>query len=69
MSTILGVEFNIFMGVVLSVFVLCLVCVVNLAVCLCRTNNGLNQQHRIALHGQSTTQLASHPSTYTGKVK
>lgn len=57
---------NIFIGVVLSIFVVCLVCVVNLAVCLCRSNQ-LQQQHRIALH-QSTATLA-HPASYTGEYE
>ena len=49
----------------LSIFVVCLICVVNLAVCLCRSNQ-LQQQHRIALH-QSTATLA-HPASYTGST-
>lgn len=64
-AMVLGVDFNVFIGIVLSIFVVCLVCVVNLIVCLCR-NNQLQQQHRIALHGQSTTALA-HPVSFNGK--
>jgi hypothetical protein len=42
------------MGIILSVFVVCLICVVNLIVCLCRSTT----QQRIALHhGQSMMTL------------
>lgn len=50
-----------------TVFVVCLVCVVNLAVCLCRRESGLQPQHRVALTGASTTTLA-HPASYNGAL-
>ena len=64
-TLVMGIEANIFIGVVLSVFVICLVCVVNLAVCLCRRESTLNPQHRVALTGASTGTLA-HPASYNG---
>ena len=65
-AVVFGVDFHIFIGIILSIFVVCLVCVVNLIVCLCRSNQ-LQQQHRIALHGQSTTTLAHHPASFNGE--
>ncbi|KAI1299989.1 hypothetical protein HDE_03652 [Halotydeus destructor] len=68
MTLVLGFEANIFIGVVLSVFVICLVCVVNLAVCLCRRESALQQQHRVALHGGISTQTLAHPASYNGNI-
>ena len=65
-TVIFGVDFNIFVGIVLSIFVVCLIFIVNLIICLCRSNQ-LQQQHRVALHGQSTTTLA-HPISFNGKI-
>lgn len=81
---VLGLDANLFIGLVLSVFIVCLVCVVNLAICLCRREQTLqNQQQSQQLRhpGQqvqsyvngihlngTSTTSLAHPASYTGAL-
>ena len=61
---ILGLPITVFIGLVITIFLICLVCVLSLAAYLCKREQQLHQQQqRIALHQAST------PANYTGTRK
>ena len=63
---VFGIQFHTAVVAVLGIFVICLICVVHLILYYCRTSRQLQQAHRIALHGQSTVNLAQ-PAAYNGE--
>ena len=63
---IFGLEANTFITVIIVVFIICSLCVVSVAICLCRRERLIqHQQQRIALHQQGSQPVLAHPQTYS----
>ena len=67
-GSILGLPITVFIGLVITVFLMCLSCVLGLAIYLCKREQQMHQQHqRMTLH-QATTPILAHPASYNGTM-
>ncbi len=66
-ETFWGMSFSFFIAVTAVVFVICLMCVVSVAICLCRREHLIqHQQQRIAMQQQlGSAPVLAHPTAYS----
>ncbi len=62
-----GMPFHIFIAAMVVVFVICSICVVSVAICLCRREHLIqHQQQRIAMQQQlGSAPVLAHPTAYS----